>query len=72
MFSKRHYEAIAEILAEHRPHIVGKRLSGVGYPLGDQWTEIRDHFADLFEADNLPNGTWRGFNRAKWEEACER
>lgn len=65
MFSRRHYEAIAEILSEQ---LANSRVKN-----GQDLLEIlRDRFADLFEADNPLDGKGRGFKREKFEEACER
>lgn len=64
MFSRRHYEAIAEILAENRPHTQAESPG--------TWAAIMESLADLFEADNPLDGKGRGFKREKFEEACER
>jgi len=57
MFSKRHYEAIAEVMRTLTHQC-------------DHWDaaleEVKERLGDLFAADN------EKFNRAKWEEACER
>ena len=60
MFSKRHYEAIAEVFRDHP--IVTPEIRD----------DLRDALADLFEADNPIDGKGRGFKREKFEEACER
>lgn len=62
MFSKRHYEAVAEVLVEARP----AAQQGTFHNDRAGWQSIRDALADLFEADN------ENFNRTKWEEVCER
>jgi TPP-dependent pyruvate/acetoin dehydrogenase alpha subunit len=58
MFSRRHYEAVAEVLrgAKREAH----EYSGPGMV-----EAVQRMYADLFEADN------EKFNRDKWEEACE-
>lgn len=58
MFSRRHYEAIAEVIRN-----VGNQTSE--NPL-TVWERFVDDLADLFHADN------ERFDRAKFEEACER
>ena len=58
MFSKRHYEAVAEVLRE--VNFDDRMVRGEGIV-----ALIRDRFAEVFEADN------EKFNRTKWEEACE-
>lgn len=59
MFSRRHYEAIAEIIRD-----AGNDTNC--YDVSELWDVFRERFATMFEADN-PR-----FDRAKWEEACER
>jgi len=59
MFSKRHYEAVAEVLKEI--NYDARAYDGV-----EMWEKIRSDLSALFESDN------EKFNRTKFEEACER
>jgi hypothetical protein len=55
-FQRRHYDAIAKLIADMRRDDIGNPIV---------WTKIKKRFGDMFIDDN-PN-----FNPARFEEACE-
>jgi hypothetical protein len=72
LFQKRHYDAVAEILRAVRNQygtgwINEKTQMGALAACGS----IQDRLANLFEADNPRTKRGQGFNRQKFEEACE-
>jgi hypothetical protein len=61
MFTRRHYEAIAEVLQQHSAE-QGKRL-GLGFQ--GSFPSIEQHLATMFKADNSR------FNPERFYRACE-
>ena len=57
MFSRRHYEIIADVLRKHRPHGADK----------GEWIRIVSDFFDVLELDNN-----EGFDRSKFLKRCNR
>jgi hypothetical protein len=72
LFQRRHYEAVAEILRTERA-AAGKRWIQESTKMGatDSCLRIQSRLANLFEADNPRTLKGQGFNRQKFEEACE-